>query len=419
MPNRTSRAHINELPLEVLWDIFQSCTDLTSGDNQPPGSGITFESVQVTSPVILSHVSRHWRSAALGLGSLWSFIRVTDVTPLEKTSEWLHRSRDCSLDIVVLQRNRQPAKDVYELLLVHVGRWRELHASVHPQVFSLPFWNLLLRDGPEMGISETRTPRLKVCEIENQLFDSNPLQEHFDKKYLQITSPILTALISKGMRLAFDQLPISHPRITYLDLGLNDKEKCSATLWQSISQMTSLQHLGLDLSDVCEHVEPSPALEYSMPELLTFRIRTPRPCPTLWKWMACLDAPKLWAFHVLQQGICSHPSRPFLRSLHASLVSSQPSVIPLPSLAEFSWMPDWDRPCQYCLESLVPKFIHATTVTTDIRSFNALFPCDTKYPRLEEVFVRSRYRDLWEIEQRPGILYIIAEVNPKAIVRFE
>ncbi|KAG8940885.1 hypothetical protein FRC03_005031, partial [Tulasnella sp. 419] len=162
MLNRTSEVHINELPVEILWNVFQYCNEVTSGGDPDSGSAITLDSVQATNPIILSHVSKYWRSTALELRQLWSFIRVADDTPLEKTLEWLHRSRDSPLDILLFfHYDREKAQKVGNILLRYIGRWRQLHANVSPPALSLSFWDFVLGDGPNVSISLSKAPRLK------------------------------------------------------------------------------------------------------------------------------------------------------------------------------------------------------------------------------------------------------------------
>lgn len=96
-------------------------------------------------PLLLGSVNRHWRSVSLGLSSLWSFIAISSTRPLEqelwRAVIWLERSKRHPLTVFVdfedtkrLEEDSGEPADltpIYDLLLPHFDRWREVIIKVN------------------------------------------------------------------------------------------------------------------------------------------------------------------------------------------------------------------------------------------------------------------------------------------------
>ncbi|KAI0088146.1 hypothetical protein BDY19DRAFT_907107 [Irpex rosettiformis] len=110
-------ATISHLPAEVLLLVFKiySMVEWRGGD--VPWIKIT-------------HVCRAWRETALSAAALWSYIRLTPSTALDRVAAWLERSQRTPLTVISLfslnvRRNPQE-NDINELIMRQLDRIREL-----------------------------------------------------------------------------------------------------------------------------------------------------------------------------------------------------------------------------------------------------------------------------------------------------
>ncbi|KAJ7162267.1 hypothetical protein C8R46DRAFT_1104056 [Mycena filopes] len=131
------------LPFDVLGEIFGWCLN---DDGFDP---LDTQSVLMLEPLVLSHVSRQWRSAALSIPSLWSTIwvdrpRAAHVPMVEL---WLKNSRQCPL-VLHLRQSVPPAvgqpllpftdpheyeltETILALLMPHLPRWKRITFLFH------------------------------------------------------------------------------------------------------------------------------------------------------------------------------------------------------------------------------------------------------------------------------------------------
>jgi len=131
-PQQTTRqeAKIDTIPTNILTDIFSVLT-VSSDDSR------------FYAPNTLSHVSRHWRGAALSFGPLWTFIVMT--FPLgegqfDRATAFLSRSKDRPIDVHIDVRDPDRAWDSDEdqqQMRLAVVRIMECLERSHPRWRSL------------------------------------------------------------------------------------------------------------------------------------------------------------------------------------------------------------------------------------------------------------------------------------------
>ncbi|KAJ7762527.1 hypothetical protein B0H16DRAFT_1368711 [Mycena metata] len=147
-------APITGLPIDILGEIFQWCICEYGFGPSDARSVLLFE------PLVLSHVSRQWREAALSFPLLWSTIwvdrpRAVHVPMVEL---WLQNSRQCPLILHLRQTVSPPAGQQplpftdpreYELtdtilflLGNHLHRWKKItflfHHTAQRSLLTLP-----------------------------------------------------------------------------------------------------------------------------------------------------------------------------------------------------------------------------------------------------------------------------------------
>ncbi|KAI8978875.1 hypothetical protein BD414DRAFT_494684 [Trametes punicea] len=126
---------IHTLPVELLTSIFQLGVDSDPiPDDQIRGEP-TFE-------VLVSHVCRHWRQVALHTPHLWTTIHFRTRAHMARAETYLSRNGRLPIDIYVdtcSEDDYQLRKDllfrdeflpVFDIVLPHIDRWRELHLIV-------------------------------------------------------------------------------------------------------------------------------------------------------------------------------------------------------------------------------------------------------------------------------------------------
>ncbi|KAG8927885.1 hypothetical protein FRC02_007637 [Tulasnella sp. 418] len=130
------------------------------------------QDVYASNPVLLTHVSRYWRDAAIGCRPLWSFISLFRDTPLEKIAVWLGRSGNCPLDVVIRRIGMDSRVHISKLLIPHAHRWRSIHMEggllfSHPPLFKL------LEEWLKHPDSVNELPKLQVLKYDNGRFDGS------------------------------------------------------------------------------------------------------------------------------------------------------------------------------------------------------------------------------------------------------
>ncbi|KAF9054006.1 hypothetical protein BJ165DRAFT_1399315 [Panaeolus papilionaceus] len=140
-PSTGTKIGIQDLSIETLTKIFSFyATQKRSSDFKGLETKM-FSSVPggyFADPTILSHVSKHWRTATLSTPTLWSTIISQRPVPshVEMAKLWLERSGSAPLTLHIFQTitddntpieyiktERQAANDLLKLYLEHMERW--------------------------------------------------------------------------------------------------------------------------------------------------------------------------------------------------------------------------------------------------------------------------------------------------------
>ena len=126
---------IHMLPVELLTRIFQLGADSEPLPDDRDPSLLTFE-------VAVSHVCRHWRHIALHTPHLWTLIHFRTRSHMHRGKVYLSRNAHLPMDIYVdtcSEETHNLRKDllfraeflsVFDIVLPHIDRWRELHLKV-------------------------------------------------------------------------------------------------------------------------------------------------------------------------------------------------------------------------------------------------------------------------------------------------
>ncbi|PIL22967.1 hypothetical protein GSI_15664 [Ganoderma sinense ZZ0214-1] len=126
---------IHALPVELLTRIFQLGVDSESIPDDRDHSALTFE-------VSISHVCRHWRQVALHTPLLWTTVHFRTKAHMFRGNVYLARNARLPIDIYVdtcsedanAHRKDLLFRDefipVFNIVLPHIDRWRELHLKV-------------------------------------------------------------------------------------------------------------------------------------------------------------------------------------------------------------------------------------------------------------------------------------------------
>lgn len=217
--------------------------------------------------ILVSSVSRRWRSVALQTPRLWTVLNIDVENPTHDHHDlYLHRSKTCSLDITLsncYQQEELPSDLVSEAnpdlkghmyrLMPHVGRWRKFiilnswiespstvfSALAHSRAPALETLVLDFRGskGPILDLFSGGAPRLSCVELVG-LYLQPPLEV---VKYAKLHHPTR-----------------SETQLTYAEMN------------QLIRPMHSLIHLQLD-SDIVAESANYPLIE--LPSLLSLDIR--------------------------------------------------------------------------------------------------------------------------------------------------
>ncbi|KAJ3502732.1 hypothetical protein NLJ89_g8750 [Agrocybe chaxingu] len=137
-----SKSYIQVLSPELLGRVFDAYAHKPDGENHFIGLETTlFSSCEggfYANPVILSHVSKNWRTISLDRPSLWStMIMVRPIAShIPKVENWLERSKTAPLTLQIMQtipdddtpdrtlrEERTTVNTILEMLLRHIDRW--------------------------------------------------------------------------------------------------------------------------------------------------------------------------------------------------------------------------------------------------------------------------------------------------------
>ncbi|KAJ6616670.1 hypothetical protein B0H10DRAFT_1379692 [Mycena sp. CBHHK59/15] len=132
-PCLTSTVPVAKIPVEILGEIFEWSLGywVPMTDEKP---SLVFQ------PLILSHVSSHWRRVALSMPMLWSTIWIDRprAAHLSMVPLWIERSRNCLLSIYLRQSDPKSCHslsvsdehdltdEILALLMPHVRRWHTI-----------------------------------------------------------------------------------------------------------------------------------------------------------------------------------------------------------------------------------------------------------------------------------------------------
>ena len=138
-PNPCVVAPVNQLPFEVIGEIFLWCIQLDENDTHRRRRDF------VSSLSVITEVCNLWRAIALSMPVLWSRIVVYSPHPrhIVMTSLFLERSRSHPLSIKIKHVYKPPGKycdymlaqhpeehsltnDIFDLLVPHLHRWQDL-----------------------------------------------------------------------------------------------------------------------------------------------------------------------------------------------------------------------------------------------------------------------------------------------------
>ena len=128
-------APIHALPVELLTRIFQIGVDSEPIPDDRDHSALSFE-------VSISHVCRHWRQVSLHTPLLWTTVHFRTKAHMLRGNVYLARNARLPIDIYVdtcsedanTHRKdllfREEFIPVFNIVLPHIDRWRELHLKV-------------------------------------------------------------------------------------------------------------------------------------------------------------------------------------------------------------------------------------------------------------------------------------------------
>lgn len=127
---------IHRLPSEILAQILLKGTQPSYPHAHSSPQAVRRDRVKL--PIAVSKVCRQWRSVALQLPSMWSYIDMREGRPYDRTLVWLKRSRTAILDIDLDYRDQLDKPEAYfqrnflitlNVILPTMNRWGSL--AVH------------------------------------------------------------------------------------------------------------------------------------------------------------------------------------------------------------------------------------------------------------------------------------------------
>ncbi|KAJ7659330.1 hypothetical protein DFH06DRAFT_1406506 [Mycena polygramma] len=158
------------LPYDILSEIFKHflpvyplCPDLRGG---------------ILSPVLLTHICRHWREIALTTPILWRALSVTSTRPLPKSEIWLDRSRYHPLSIAI-HHLLHPVSEFLSAVIPYRARWEHLRLSI-----------------PASNLSVIKGPMPLLCHLDLSL--DGPINYSGTPAFTLEESPRLRTVILRG-----------------------------------------------------------------------------------------------------------------------------------------------------------------------------------------------------------------------------
>ncbi|KIY70587.1 hypothetical protein CYLTODRAFT_419678 [Cylindrobasidium torrendii FP15055 ss-10] len=136
---------MRSLPDDIMFEIFQHCTPSW---RSPLDNEDSFDSLDPRqAPWTLTQVCRRWRELACSFAPLWSYLRldfrrheghITQEECAFKTALFLHRSRECDLDVSLCDRELSERgaetylsqHDVLPYLVASAARWKRLRVDL-------------------------------------------------------------------------------------------------------------------------------------------------------------------------------------------------------------------------------------------------------------------------------------------------
>ncbi|KAG8939832.1 hypothetical protein FRC03_005951 [Tulasnella sp. 419] len=174
-----SQSHfpIDKLFTELLCMIFAFCCEVEYPEAPPLAEkrDDKIDLIQSCSPLTLVHVSQRWREAGMRLKPMWTFIRVTDSTPLSKICFWLDRSGSHPLNTLIEDVHPNRLLAAYHLLVPHAKRWCEFRILAGETCLAGPRdrqWHLvpfLERRKEHNAVSLISAPILSVLHLQKRL----------------------------------------------------------------------------------------------------------------------------------------------------------------------------------------------------------------------------------------------------------
>lgn len=113
---------INDLPLEILGEIFVRCTPLSQRILPPP--------YIINAPMLLCRVCRHWRETALSMPILWATFSARPAVAFRSyqmlMKMWLELSKACPLTLDVKTWCSTPLSAISPIFFSEIHRWRNV-----------------------------------------------------------------------------------------------------------------------------------------------------------------------------------------------------------------------------------------------------------------------------------------------------
>ena len=188
--NRPNPFPIDELPIELLQEVFSWCLVSTSKSER------VYHSIELqgftprTAPLLLCQVSSYWRRVALSFPTLWASLNVyiymgrARPSPL-LISRWLARSGSLPLSLALFQQNESNANQfaagqILDLFKGYIHRWCNIQFD-----FAGPRYCRMLPSGRQLSAPMLETFRMHVQERrhhqEEDAEDEKDLLEIFDE----------------------------------------------------------------------------------------------------------------------------------------------------------------------------------------------------------------------------------------------
>ncbi|KAG8924887.1 hypothetical protein FRC02_010135 [Tulasnella sp. 418] len=207
-----SHSPIDKLFTELLCMIFTFCCEVEYPEAPPLAekSDDKIDLTQSCSPLTLVHVSQRWREAGMRLKPIWTFIRVTDSTPLSKIRFWLDRSGSHPLNILIEDVHPNRLLAAYHLLVPHAKRWCEFRILAGDTCLAGPRdrqWHLvpfLERRKEHNAVSLISAPILSVLHLQKRL--SFILLMDQTTNYPSLSTSMLQKLIITRLNLDWNHL---------------------------------------------------------------------------------------------------------------------------------------------------------------------------------------------------------------------